>query len=470
MGRRNKKEVIVENITITGLADKGRGVGRSPEGIVFFVEGAVPGDIMHVKVLKQKEGFVEAKIQEIVHYSEYRTTPFCEHFGMCGGCKYQNMTYESQLKYKEEMVINALQRIGKVDIKHFDPILYAENSTYYRNKLEFAFSSMRWLTDEQMKAGESKFEDVVGFHIAGAFGKILDINHCYLQEEPSNTIRNTIRTIAKSQQLSFYDVKNHVGLLRHVMIRITKQGQTLLIFSFGEDKPKQIQRFLASVKEELPQITTIFYCINTKVNDFILDLEMHLYSGPGYVEEKLRDVLFRIGPHSFFQTHTRQAERLFDTVVEFAELSGKENVYDLYTGIGSIALYIAKFCKQVVGIEEIPGAIDDAKANAALNGMTNTVFYTGDVKNILTKEFAEKHGKPDVLITDPPRAGMHSAVAEMLLELEAPKLIYVSCNPATQARDMHILSKKYQVDRVRPVDMFPQTHHIESVALLTLKK
>jgi len=470
MRNRKRREIIIENIPISGLADKGRGVGRSEDGIVFFVEDALPGDVIDVRVIKQKEGFVEGIIHAIKTYSEHRVKPFCAHFGVCGGCKFQNLNYETQLHYKEDNVVNALKRIGKIEIGEFLPIVAADDTQYYRNKLEYTYSNKRWLEKSEMDSGISKFEDVLGFHRPGAFDKIVDITHCYLQPDPSNKIRNFAKSIAKQQGLTFFDLKTQEGFLRNILLRITTLGETLVIVSFYYEDKEARENFLNELLKQVPEITTLLYCVNPKANDFILDLDIITYSGMGYVEEKLGNVTFKIGPKSFFQTSTRQAEKLFDKVVEFADFKGDENVYDLYTGLGSIALYIAGKCKQVVGIEEIEAAIEDAKENAERNNITNTVFYAGDVKDILTKEFAEKHGKPDVLITDPPRAGMHTAVAEMLLQLEAPKIVYVSCNPATQARDLFILSKKYDTIKVQPVDMFPHTHHIENVALLKLRQ
>lgn len=467
--RKRRRQVVLENIPITGLADKGRGVGRSEEGVVFFVEDAVPGDIVDVRVLKQKEGFVEGVIHEMKKLSEHRVPAFCEHFGVCGGCKFQNLSYETQLHYKEDIVVNALKRIGKIEVGEYLPIVAAENNRYYRNKLEYTFSNKRWLNREEFDAGISKFEDVVGFHRPGAFDKIVDIKHCYLQPEPSNEIRNTLKAIAIEQGLSFFDLKTQKGFMRNVLLRITTLGETLAIVSFGHEDEAARIKFLDELLRKVPKIDALFYCINSKANDFILDLDIVLYRGKGYVEERLGEVTFKIGPKSFFQTSTKQAEKLFDVVADFAALTGTENVYDLYTGLGSIALYLAHKCKQVVGIEEIDAAIVDAKENAVRNGINNAIFYAGDVKAILNEEFAQIHGKPDVLITDPPRAGMHPSVVEMLLKLEAPKMVYVSCNPATQARDLFLLNQKYDTLKVQPVDMFPHTHHIENVALLKLR-
>lgn len=468
MGNRKKK--ILKNIHISGIADKGKSVGRTEDGQVVFVEGVAPGDVVDVVVLRKKAGFMQGKPTHFHQYSEDRVEPFCEHYGLCGGCKWQHLSYEAQLQHKQKVVEDALRRIGKVQVRDFLPIMAADPTIYYRNKLEFTFSNRRWLTQEEIDANkEFEHRAGLGFHRPGEFDKIIDITHCWLQPEPSNELRNGIREIALEQNLSFFDNKNKHGFLRSVVVRIASTGEVMLVFSFGEDDQVRIKPFLDAVLARFPQITTLCYCINTKVNDYLMDLDMVTYFGKGYIEEQLGHVRFKIGPKSFFQTNTSQGKALYDIAAEFADLQGVENVYDLYTGVGSIALYLAQNCRQVVGIEEIAAAIEDAKENAQLNQIDNTVFYAGDVKDILTNEFVAKYGKPDVLITDPPRAGMHQQVVEMLLQLESPKIVYVSCNPATQARDLQLLGAKYDVLRVRPVDMFPHTHHIESVAALQLR-
>ncbi len=466
MARRKKK--ILSEVLIKGIADKGKAVGRDAEGQVVFVDNVVPGDVVDVLVLRKKKGVMQGVPLEFKTYSPDRIEPFCHHFEVCGGCKWQHLAYEVQLQHKETVVRDAIQRIAKVEVDDFQPILGSEATRYYRNKLEFSFSNKRWLTREEIDSEVSNKQDVLGFHRAGAFDKILDIDHCYLQGDPSNNLRNRAREIAHEQKLSFYDAREHKGMMRNIIIRRTELGQLMIIVVFGENDMDKVKAYLDELHKSFPEITSLHYCINTKVNDFILDLEIPTYKGPGYIEEKLGEVIFRIGPKSFFQTNTNQAVRLFDVVADFAELSGHENVYDLYTGIGSIALYLAAHCKQVVGVEEVPAAIEDAKVNQELNEITNAVFYAGDVRHVLSDAFAQKHGKPDVIITDPPRAGMHGNVVEFLLNLEAPKIVYVSCNPATQARDLALLKQKYKVSRMRPVDMFPHTHHIESVALLEL--
>lgn len=468
MGRR-KKPKLYTDVHFTGIADKGRAVGRDAEGIVIFADGVAPGDIADVLVKRKKKGVLMGTAQEIKSYSPDRVEPVCEHFWLCGGCKWQHLSYDEQAQQKEKVVRDTLRRIGKIEVEEFLPIRAAEKTTFYRNKLEFSFSNKRWLTRAEIDSEISNKEDVLGFHRSGAFDKVIDIEKCWLQPDPSNALRNGIKEIALEQGLSFHDAREHEGFMRQVMFRITTEGEILVLFSFHKDDPERYRPFMDAVIERFPQITTVCYCINTKVNDFLYDLDMLTYAGKGYVEERLGEVRFKVGPKSFFQTNTYQAKTLYDTVVEFADLKGAENVYDLYTGIGSIALYVAQSCGQVVGIEEIPEAIADAEVNARLNEISNAVFYAGDVKDILTTEFAQQHGKPDLLITDPPRAGMHPKVVDMLLELAAPRMVYVSCNPATQARDLQLLSEKYRVVKAQPVDMFPHTHHIENVALLELR-
>lgn len=469
MGRRRRKKITIERVKITGIADKGKGVGRDEEGRVVFVERVAPGDLVDVQVVKKKQGYFMGFPIHTHHFSEERIPAFCQHYEVCGGCKWQHISYEAQMKYKFQVVQDALERIAKVEVGELLPIIPAKNTTYYRNKMEFTFSNKKWLTKEEISNGDTNFEDVLGFHKAGAYDKIVDVKHCWLQEDPSNVMRNGIKALAIKHELSFYDVKENEGMMRHILFRITKLGEILVIFSFHHDEKEKLFPFMDEVLEQFPQITSLVYCINPKVNDYILDLDMITYHGKGYVEEQLGHVRFKIGPKSFFQTNTEQAKVLYDKVVEFANLQGTENVYDLYTGIGSIAQYVAQNAKQVVGIEEIEDAIKDARVNAELNGIDNSIFYAGSVRNILTDEFAATHGKPDLLITDPPRVGMHPKVVKMLLQLEAPRMVYVSCNPSTQARDMNLLSEKYRVVKVQPVDMFPHTHHIESVALLELK-
>jgi len=465
-----KKPRYEQHITITGIADKGRGVGRNAAGEVFFVEQVAPGDIVDVLITKKRQDYAMGTPVHYHKYSEDRVEPFCAHYEVCGGCQWQHLSYEAQLEHKETIVRNAMQRIAKTEIGEFFPILAAPETRYYRNKLEFGFSNRRWLTADELADKSLPFkDDALGFHKAGAFDKIINIDHCWLEPDPSNAIRNGLREIGIQQGLSFYDPRASEGFLRQVMIRVSSIGETLVLMTFGEDDPEKRKAYLDEVLQRFPEITTMVFCVNTKANDFVLDLEMETWSGKGFIEEQLGHVRFRIGPKSFFQTNSRQGERLYALIAAFAGLDGSQNVYDLYTGVGSIALYLARDCRQVTGIEEIGAAIEDARENARLNNIANCTFYTGDVKEILSAEFAGKHGKPDVLVTDPPRPGMHPDVVRLLLELEAPRIVYVSCNPATQARDLHLLDPKYRVEKLQPVDMFPHTQHIEAVGLLHLR-
>ncbi len=459
---------LLEGLSIHGVADKGRSVGRSPEGVVVFVEGAVPGDVGDVWIYKKRKDFMEGRLERLRQPSPHRVAPFCRHFSVCGGCKWQHLAYAAQLAHKEQAVADAFERIAKVPVNTFLPILAAPQTTHYRNKLEFAFSNKRWLLAEERAGGAAEAPlPALGFHRAGAFDKVVDIHECWLQAEPSNRIRNAAREVALEQGLDFYDVRRQQGLLRNLMLRLTTTGEVLALFSFGRDDCRAIRRYLEAFLARVGEaVSTVVYCINLKPNDSVLDLPMIVYTGKGYVIEQLGDLRFKIGPKSFFQTNSTQAKRLYDEVLDFACLTGQERVFDLYTGTGSIALYLARRCKEVVGIEEVPEAVADAEENRRLNGIANARFYAGDVKDLLTPEFIGRHGRPDVVVVDPPRAGMHERAVRFLLHLGAPRLVYVSCNPATQARDIRLLSERYAVARVRAVDMFPHTHHVESVALL----
>ncbi|MBK8567720.1 MAG: 23S rRNA (uracil(1939)-C(5))-methyltransferase RlmD [Saprospiraceae bacterium] len=470
MTRKQKKPIIVENVEITAMADKGRGIGRDATGRVVFSESVAPGDVVDVQVTKKKPEYVEGYAIHHHRLSRDRVDPFCQHFKLCGGCRWQHLKYSAQVREKEQVVRDAVRRIGKIREGEFLPIVPCAETTYYRNKLEYAFSNKTWITKAEMDAGMSNRQNVLGFHRPGAFDKIVDIKHCYLQADPSNQLRLTVKAVADEMGLSYYDLIVQQGMMRHIMIRLTTLGELMLIVSFHQNDKKVIKQFMDEVVKRTPQLTSLFYCINPKMNDYVGDLDMVCYHGKPFIEEQLGHVRFKIGPKSFFQTNSKQAKVLYDKVVEFAELTGNENVYDLYTGVGSIALYVAKYCKQVVGIEEVPEAIVDAKENARMNATENCVFYAGDVKNILTAEFAAQHGKPDLVITDPPRAGMHEAVVRMFLQLEAPRIVYVSCNPSTQARDLNLLKEKYRLVKIQPVDMFPHTHHVETVALLELQE
>lgn len=466
-----KKTFIARNVPIHGIADRGKGVGRTADGLVLFVEGAVPGDVVDVYVQKKRGNHGEGYVESLITSSADRTAPFCEHFSVCGGCKWQYLDYSAQLRHKEQAVRDAFERIAKVPVADFQPILASPDTVYYRNKLEFTFADRRWLLPEELHNPDISAANGLGFHRAGAFDKVVDIRHCWLQPDPSNAIRNAARAVAIEQGLDFYNVRRHEGFLRNLMVRRTHTGEVMVLLSVGRPEPETAERYLRALLDRFPgEVTTALYCINTKHNDTVFDLEMVVLHGKGYVEERLGDLMFKIGPKSFFQTNTRQAQHLYDTAVGFAGLQGNENVYDLYTGAGSIALYLAAHCHRVVGIEEVPEAIADAFENRERNGIRNADFYAGDVKTLLTPEFVRKHGKPDVVVTDPPRAGMHEKAIQFLLELAAPRMVYVSCNPATQARDVQLLSEKYRVEKVRPVDMFPHTHHIESVALLVLDR
>jgi len=463
-----RKQLVLPAVPFHGIADRGKGVGRTEDGMVVFAEGVVPGDVADIFVQKKKGGFAEGRLERLVQPSPDRIEPLCQHFSVCGGCKWQNLDYATQLRHKHQSVVDAFERIAKVPVGEMQPILGSPETVFYRNKLEFAFASKRWLLNEELNTGIVAGSGL-GFHKAGAFDKVIDIEKCWLQTEPSNALRNAAREIALEQGLDFYDVRRHTGFLRNMMVRLCTTGEIMVLFSFAYDDQEAIQAYLSALLDRFPTLTTLVYCINDKLNDTVFDREMIAWHGKGYVIEQLGSLRFKIGPKSFFQTNSRQAKALYDTTREFAGLTGNERVFDLYTGTGSIALYVADLCKEVIGIEEIPEAIEDAKENQLLNNIDNAVFYVGDVRRVLSSEFIEKHGKPDVVITDPPRAGMHEKAILFLLELAAPRIVYVSCNPATQARDIQLLSELYRVVKVRPVDMFPHTHHIENVALLELK-
>lgn len=470
MGRRKRKQKIIEGLEITGIADKGKAIGRH-EGKVVFVDGAVPGDLVDVRVIRKKKGHEMAVVEQFHRYSEDRVEAVCSHFGICGGCKWQHLAYEVQLKHKAQIVEDALKRIGKLEIGETRPILAAPETEYYRNKLEFSFSNKRWITQEEVDAGtEIEQRNALGFHRPGAFDKIVDIEHCYLQADPSNQIRNAIRTFALEHDYPFFAIKAQEGLLRNMIVRTSSLGEIMLIISlYYEDEQKRIA-LLEMLETRFPEITSLHYVINQKGNDTILDQDIICYKGPGFIYEALGHTRFKVGPKSFFQTNTKQALNLYETVVALADLKGHENVYDLYTGIGSIACFVADKCAQITGIEEVEAAIEDARENAALNKLENTSFYAGDVKDILNPSFIENHGKPDLVITDPPRAGMHKDVVQTLLSLNPDRIVYVSCNPATQARDLNLMSEQYEVLISQAVDMFPHTHHIENVVLLVAKQ
>jgi 23S rRNA (uracil1939-C5)-methyltransferase len=460
----------IENLEIIDAGAEGKAVGKK-EGLTVFVPFAVPGDVVDVEVFKKKKGYAEARIINIKTKSPHRIEPECEHFGLCGGCKWQIMDYETQLKYKQKQVEDAFRHLGKFEFPPILPIISSKNDYEYRNKLEYTFSHLRWLDEEDMllrNAGKELETRGLGFHIPGKFDKVLNINHCSLQKEPSNEIRNSVRTFAIEHDIPFYNIRNHEGILRNLIIRNNAKNEIMVILSLTEMNEKT-QQLLAFLNDKFPQICSLFYVINTKLNDSISDLEPVLFSGAPFISETMEDLHFKIGPLSFFQTNSLQALELYKVAREFAQITEKDIVYDLYTGTGTIAIFVAKQAQRVVGIEYVDAAIEDAKYNALQNGIANTVFFAGDLKDVLNENCTKRNGKPDVVITDPPRAGMHPNVIARLLEMAPPKIVYISCNPATQAREITELSKKYAIEKVQSVDMFPHTHHVENVALLTLK-
>lgn len=461
------KNKVITNLLIERIASEGKCVGHH-EGKVVFVSNVAPGDVVDVRITKGKSSFMEGEAIRFHEYSKDRIEPFCSHFGTCGGCKWQHINYDLQKTYKRQQVLDQFQRIAKVPIPEVAPILGSEKTHYYRNKLDFTFSNSRWLTREEINSGQEFERNALGFHIPKMFDKIIDIEHCYLQGGISNEVRNALREFARENKLSFYDIRNQVGLLRNLIIRTTSTNQTMVIVQFGENDPESIQLVVEFLKVQFPVITSLLYVINTKGNETFHDLELMTFAGLPYIEEEMEGLKFRIGPKSFYQTNSEQAYELYKVARDFAQLKGDEVVYDLYTGTGTIANFVAKQAKQVIGVEYVEAAIEDAKLNSKLNGIENTLFYAGDMKDILNEEFITTHAKPDVIITDPPRAGMDEKVVQMLLRLEAPTIVYVSCNPATQARDLALLGEKYQVEKVQPVDMFPQTYHVENVVRLTL--
>ena len=470
MSRKRRELPILENIELSDVAAEGKSLARVNEMVVFIPYGA-PGDIVDVKVGKKKKSYGEGHIVAMKQPSQIRIEPFCEHFGVCGGCKWQHLPYEYQLKYKRQQVVDALQRIAKVELPEVNDILGSERIRHYRNKLEYTFSNRSWLTYEQMQSGE-EFPDrnALGFHIPGAFDKVLDIKKCWLQDDISNDIRLFLRNYALSKGYTFYDLRAQNGLMRTIMLRTTGTGEIMLIVVFGEPNHEAISDVMAALKERFPAITSLQYVINLKVNDTIADQEIITYSGRDYVEEEMEGLRFRIGPKSFYQTNSLQAYELYKVARRMAQLTGNELVYDLYTGTGTIANFVAKMASKVIGIEYVPEAIEDAKLNSRVNGIENTEFYAGDMKDILTDDFVAANGRPDVMIVDPPRAGMHEDVVNVILNSEPKRLVYVCCNPATQARDLAMLDVKYRVMEVQPVDMFPHTHHVENVVALELRK
>ncbi|WP_183580939.1 23S rRNA (uracil(1939)-C(5))-methyltransferase RlmD [Mucilaginibacter sp. X5P1] len=459
---------IFEDVEIIDIAEEGKGVGKTDD-FVLFVDKAIPGDIADVQVYRSKKNFGEAKIIDLKKPSEYRVEAFCAHFGTCGGCKWQHMSYEAQLKFKQKSVTDALGRIAKIDVEGMMPIVASPADRYYRNKLEFTFSNKRWLMDGENRTDEPAEMDALGFHIPGRFDKILDIQHCYLQADPSNAIRNSIDEFAKREGYSYYDLKGHAGALRNLIIRTSSTGELMVIVVFAYVTEEEISKMMNFIGDTFLQITSLLYIVNQKKNDTIFDQNVVACRGPEYIYEEMNGIRFRIGPKSFYQTNSEQALRLYEITRDFAGFKGDELVYDLYTGAGTIANFVAGKVREVVGVEYVPTAIEDAKINSAINNITNTKFYAGDMKDVLVPDFIAEHGKPDVIITDPPRAGMHPDVVARLMEIEAPKIVYVSCNAATQARDLLVLKEKYDTAKIQPVDMFPHTQHVENVVLLVLR-
>ncbi|MBS1621019.1 MAG: 23S rRNA (uracil(1939)-C(5))-methyltransferase RlmD [Bacteroidetes bacterium] len=467
--RRKKRDLVLEKILVEDYAAEGRSLARV-DGKVIFIERVVPGDVVDVKIYKNKKDWAEGWPLNFHSFSKDRVTPFCSHFGICGGCQWQMLPYEKQLLYKQRQVMDNLQRIGKISLPEPLSIIGADDTMYYRNKLEYTFGNRRFLLPEELKDSNiSPDENVAGFHAPGIFDKVVDIDTCYLQAEPNNAIRKAVKKFALDNGMEFYDIRGHHGFLRTMQLRICTTGEVMVNIVFGKEDDANQKKLLDHLLNQFPSITTLLYTINPKMNDSINDLEPVIYYGNGYVTEKLENFSFRIGPKSFFQTNTRQAEKLYRVVRDFAALSGKETVYDLYCGTGSIGIFLSPGARKIIGVDLIEAAIEDARQNAVLNRLNNTDFYAGDVIDICNDEFFNLHGTPDVIITDPPRAGMHERLVKKILEVAAPVVIYVSCNPATQGRDLNLLGEKYEVTKIQPVDMFPHTHHIENVVQLKAK-
>lgn len=460
---------MLSGFEITGVAAEGKSLGRWNDLVVFVPFGA-PGDIATVRLTRKKHSYAEGRIEALEQPSPLRVEPMCEHFGVCGGCKWQHLPYSYQLQCKQQQVADAMQRIAKVPVPEISPIIGSEKIVEYRNKLEYTFSCKKWLTSEQIASGDvPTSRDAAGFHITGAFDKVLEINKCWLQHDISNQVRQFASGFAQKKGYSFYDLRNNCGLMRTMMVRTASNGQIMVAMAFGEDDPQAISDVMDAIRKEFPQITSLLSVVNTKCNDSLADQTFVLHSGKPYIEEEMEGLRFRVGPKSFYQTNSAQAHELYKVARSLARLSGDELVYDLYTGTGTIACFVARHAQKVVGIEYVPEAIDDAKLNASVNKLDNTEFFAGDMKDVLTDEFIKRHGAPQVMIVDPPRAGMHEDVVNVILRAQPQRIVYVSCNPATQARDIALLHEKYDVEVLQPVDMFPHTHHVENVALLVLR-
>lgn len=469
MRKDRKPQPIYPSVEIVDIAAEGKAIAKI-DNMIVFIPFVVPGDIVDLQLSRKKKNYAEGKPIRFEKYSDIRTEAFCEHFGVCGGCKWQILPYEEQLRYKQKQVEDNLTRIGKIDLPEIKLILGSEKTTFYRNKLEYTFSNKKWLTWDQVKSGET-FDNMnaLGFHIPGCFDKVLEINKCWLQEDVSNQLRNFIRDYCYEKEYTFFDLRNRGGLMRTLIIRTSSTGELMVIVVFYDDDKEKHEDVLNAIAEKFPQITSLLYIINQKANDTITDQEVLTWKGNDYIYEEMEGLKFKIGPKSFYQTNSEQAYNLYKITRDFAGLTGDELVYDLYTGTGTIANFVARNARKVVGIEYVEDAIEDAKFNSQNNKIENTLFYAGDMKDILTQDFINEHGKPDVIITDPPRAGMHDNVIEAILFAEPEKVVYVSCNPATQARDLNLLDAKYKVEKVQPVDMFPHTHHVENVVLLIKK-
>lgn len=466
--RRKKKNIVLEKVLVEDYAAEGKSIARV-DGKVVFIERVVPGDVVDIKLFKSKKDWAEGYPLQFHSFSKERTEPFCQHFGVCGGCQWQMLPYEKQLFYKRQQVEDNLKRIGKINLPEIPAVLGADETKWYRNKLEYTFSSKRFIPENEFVKDGINDHDAAGFHAKGLFDKVVEIERCWLQPEPTNAIRKTIADFARKNNYSFYDYKLHMGFLRTVLLRICETGEVMVNVVMAEDDEIKRNLLLEHLLKEVPGISTLLYTINTKWNDSLHDLDPVVVTGKGHVIEKLEDLQFKIGPKSFFQTNTKQTEKLYSVARNYAELTGNETVYDLYCGTGSIGLFVSKQAKKIIGVEMIAEAIEDAKENAALNNIHHADFFAGDVIKVCDDAFFTAHGKPDVIITDPPRAGMHEKLIKKILDMVAPVVVYVSCNPATQARDLRLLDEKYMVTKVQPLDMFPHTHHIENVAQLKIR-
>lgn len=466
MAKKRKELPLLENVEIEAFAAEGKALARV-DNLVVFVPFAAPGDVVDIRLSRKRKQYAEGRIVAFKRYSADRVEPFCSHFGVCGGCQWQHLPYSSQLKYKQQQVLDVLQRIAKVELPEARPILGSEKDRFYRNKLEYTFSNKRWRTLEEIQSGEEfKNNEALGFHIPGMFDKVLDIEKCFLQEDFSNRVRLSVKAFCLAHQMDFFDLKLQQGLMRNLIVRTTSTGQKMVIVVFFREETASREALLNHLLNEFPEITSLIYVINNKANDTIFDRETVVYHGSAYIVEEMEGLQFIIGPKSFYQTNSEQAYRLYSLVREFAGLQGNELVYDLYTGTGTIANFLARQCRKVIGIEYIPEAIEDARANAELNGIKNTTFFAADVKDLLNNDFTAEQGRPDVLITDPPRAGMHGDVVKTILSAAPERVVYVSCNPSTQARDLSLMDNLYQVEALQAVDMFPHTRHVENVVLL----